>query len=53
LPKRACPNGAPSSTQQIKSTLPDEFSQWLSQGGRDMAAANLLPRAEAALRQEL
>ena len=28
-------------------------SQWLSQGGRDMAAAHLLPRAEAALRQEL
>mgnify|MGYP007097511790 CR=1 FL=1 len=34
--------------------LPDESdSQWLSQGGRDMAAAHLLPRAEAALRQEL
>ena len=28
-------------------------SQWLSPGGRDMAAAYLLPRAEAALRQEL
>ena len=28
-------------------------SRWLSQGGRDMAAAYLLPRAEAALRQEL
>ena len=28
-------------------------SQWLSQDGRDMAAAQLLPRAEAALRQEL
>jgi hypothetical protein len=28
-------------------------SQWLSQGGRDMAAAHLLPRAGAALRQEL
>jgi hypothetical protein len=28
-------------------------SQWLSQGGRDMAAAQLLPRAEAALRLEL
>jgi hypothetical protein len=28
-------------------------SQWLSQGGRDMAAAVLLPRAEAALRLEL
>ncbi len=27
--------------------------QWLSQGGRKMAAAHLLPRAEAALRQEL
>ncbi len=26
---------------------------WLSHGGRDMAAAFLLPRAEAALRQEL
>ncbi len=34
--------------------LPDySFSQWLSQGGRDMAAADLLPRAEAALRLEL
>ena len=31
----------------------DSDSQWLSQGGRDMAAAHLLPRAEAALRQEL
>ena len=31
----------------------DPDSQWLSQGGRDMAAAKLLPRAEAALRQEL
>ena len=28
-------------------------SRWLSQGGRDMAAAYLLPRAEAALRKEL
>jgi hypothetical protein len=26
---------------------------WLSPGGRDLAAAYLLPRAEAALRQEL
>jgi hypothetical protein len=34
--------------------LPDDpDSQWLSQGGRDLAAAHLLPRAEAALRQEL
>jgi hypothetical protein len=34
--------------------LPDSAdSQWLSKGGRDMAAAQLLPRAEAALRQEL
>jgi hypothetical protein len=34
--------------------LPNEAdSQWHSQGGRDMAAARLLPRAEAALRQEL
>jgi hypothetical protein len=31
----------------------DTDSRWLSQGGRDMAAAKLLPRAEAALRQEL
>ena len=31
----------------------DSDSLWLSQGGRDMAAAHLLPRAEAALRQEL
>ncbi len=28
-------------------------SQWLSRGGREMASAHLLPRAEAALRQEL
>ena len=33
--------------------LPGNDSQWLSQGGRDMAAAYLLPRTEAALRQEL
>jgi hypothetical protein len=34
--------------------LPDDSdSQWLSQGGRKMAAADLVPRAEAALRQEL
>ena len=31
----------------------DADSQWRSQGGRDMAAAHLLPRAEAALCQEL
>jgi hypothetical protein len=31
----------------------DPDPQWLSPGGRDMAAAYLLPRAEAALRQEL
>ena len=31
----------------------DADSQWLSQGGRKMAASHLLPRAEAALRQEL
>ena len=31
----------------------DAHSQWLSQGGRDMAAAHLPPRGEAALRQEL
>ncbi len=34
--------------------LPDKSdSQWLSQGGRDKAAALRLPIAEAALRQEL
>ncbi len=34
--------------------LPNEVdSLWLSQGGREMAASHLLPRAEAALRQEL
>jgi hypothetical protein len=34
--------------------LPKEAnSHCRSQGGRDMAAAHLLPRAEAALRQEL
>jgi hypothetical protein len=31
----------------------DSDSQWLSKAGRKMAAAVLLPRAEAALRQEL
>ena len=31
----------------------DTVSQWLSKGGRGMAASYLLPRAEAALRQEL
>ncbi len=31
--------------------LPDNIAaRWLSQGGREMAAADLLPRAEAALR---
>ncbi len=33
--------------------LPDHSEQRLSQGGRDMAAAHLLPRAEAALCPEL
>ena len=34
--------------------LPDNVdSLWLSQGSREMAAAYMLPRAEAALRQEL
>jgi hypothetical protein len=32
--------------------LPDRIDLWLSPGGRDLAAF-LLPRAEAALRQEL
>ncbi len=34
--------------------LPDDLNfHWLISGGRDLAAAYLLPRAEAALRQEL
>ena len=33
--------------------LPDRNDLWLSPGGRDFAAAYLLPRAEATLRQEL
>ncbi len=33
--------------------LPDRNDLWLSPGGRDFAAAYLLLRAEAALRQEL
>jgi hypothetical protein len=33
--------------------LPNRNDLWLSPGGRDLAAAYLLPRAEAALRQEL
>jgi hypothetical protein len=31
----------------------DRKTQWLSPRGRDLAAAYLLPRAEAALRKEL
>jgi hypothetical protein len=31
----------------------DTDSQWLSHGGREMAASRLLPRAKAALHQEL
>ncbi len=31
----------------------DADSRWLSQGGREMAAAYLMPRAGVALRQEL
>jgi hypothetical protein len=33
--------------------LPDRIALWLSPGGRECAVAYLLPRAEAALRQEL
>jgi hypothetical protein len=34
--------------------LPDDFGlRWRSPGGRNFAAAYLLPRAEATLRQEL
>jgi hypothetical protein len=33
--------------------LPDDESEWISPGGRDLAALYLLPRAETALRQEL
>jgi hypothetical protein len=33
--------------------LPDDKYKWRTPGGRDLAAACLLPRAEAALRQEL
>jgi hypothetical protein len=33
--------------------LPDRNDLWLSPGGRDLAAAYLLPRAEATLRQAL
>jgi hypothetical protein len=33
--------------------LPDDKYEWRTPGGRDLAAAYLLPRAEAALRQEL
>jgi hypothetical protein len=33
--------------------LPDDKYDWLTPGGRNLAAAYLLPRAEAALRQEL
>ncbi len=33
--------------------LPDDKYEWRTPGGRQMAAAYLVPRAEAALRQEL
>ena len=33
--------------------LPDDEYEWRTPGGRDLAAAYLLPRAETALRQEL
>ncbi len=33
--------------------LPDDSYVWRTPGGRDLAAASLLPRAEAALRLEL
>ncbi len=33
--------------------LTDDYGTWLSPGGRNFAAAYLLPRAEAALCQEL
>ncbi len=33
--------------------LPDDKYEWRKPGGRDLAAASLLPRAEAALRLEL
>ena len=33
--------------------LPDDKYEWRTPGGRDLAAAYLLPRAETALRQEL
>ncbi len=32
--------------------LPDRIDPWLSPGGRDFAAAYLLPRAETALRRQ-
>jgi hypothetical protein len=32
---------------------PDDKYEWRTPGGRELAAAYLLPRAEAALRQEL
>ncbi len=46
--------GSPIEDDLMDPELPNEAdSKWLSQGGREMAAAYLLPRAEAALRQEL
>ncbi len=33
--------------------LPDDYGRWRQPGGRTFAASYLLPRAEAALRQEL
>ena len=33
--------------------LPNDECEWRTPGGRDLAAAYLLPRAETALRQEL
>ncbi len=47
-------DGGDSDGELMDLKLPNEAdSQWLSQGGRDLAAAFLLPRAEAALRKEL
>ena len=33
--------------------LPNDEHEWRTPGGRDLAAAYLLPRAETALREEL
>ncbi len=51
LPNESDAHGASQLVDLVFNT--DRKKQWLSPRGRDLAAVYLLPRAEAALRQEL